>query len=315
MLPPQALPEFSMSKPFNVVVTGAGGQLGVDLLRRAANYPRLRVVGSSSGTIDITSDASIEAAFARDQPQLVINAAAYTAVDRAESERAASFAVNCEGVRNLARACAARGIPLFHVSTDYVFDGSKATPWLPEDVASPLGVYGASKLAGEVVLREMLPQHLILRTSWVFGAHGNNFVRTMLRLARARDHLRVVADQVGGPTWSGHLADALLSLADRCRENGSIPWGTGHFAGQPFVSWHGFAGEIFIEARRCGLLARLPRVDAIATVDYPTPAQRPANSRLDMSETAARWTLAVPDWREGLRAVLAGWRRGDGYDG
>lgn len=299
-----------MKYPFKVFVTGSGGQLGSDLLARAGQYPGLQLSGGDVAVVDITRRDSIAAVFEREGPQLVINAAAHTAVDRAETDKEASYAINCEGTRNLAQACAGRGIPMLHVSTDYVFDGTGDAAWRPGDVARPLGVYGASKLAGEIALRETLREHVILRTSWVFGAHGNNFVRTMLRVGGERDQLRVVADQFGGPTWSGHLADALLELANRYREQGAIPWGTGHFAGQPFTSWHGFATEIFAEAHRRGLLARVPQVDPIATADYPTPARRPANSRLDMTETTTRWQLAVPDWREGLRAVLDQWQRG-----
>lgn len=298
-----------MTMPATVLVSAAHGQLGSDILRRAARFPQLRVVGMDRAGMDITDARSVAAAFAAVRPSLVVNAAAYTAVDRAETDRDRAFAVNAQGVRHLAEACRERGIPLLHVSTDYVFDGSKATPWLPGDATGPLGAYGASKLAGEVALREILPQHVILRTSWVFGEQGNNFVRTMLRLGQEREQLRVVADQHGGPTWSGHLADALLQLADDCRERGSLPWGTGHFCGQPYTSWHGFAQAIFTEAVATGLLARAPRVEAIATREYPTPARRPHNSRLDMSETCARWQLAVPDWREGLSRVLHAWKR------
>lgn len=294
--------------PHRVLVTAAHGQLGSDILRRAAHFPQLRVIGMDRAALDIADAASVAGAFAAVRPALVVNAAAYTAVDRAEAERDAAFAVNAQGVRNLAVACRERGVPLLHVSTDYVFDGSKAVPWLPGDAPGPLGVYGASKLAGEEALREALPQHVILRTSWVFGEQGNNFVRTMLRLGRERDSLRVVADQHGGPTWSGHLADALLQLAARHCGQGGLPWGTGHYCGQPYTSWHGFAQVIFAEAVAAGLLPRAPRVDAIASHEYPTPARRPHNSRLDMTETCARWQLPAPDWREGLRHVLKAWK-------
>lgn len=291
-----------------VLITGSKGQVGSDLLRRADRYPGMQFLGCDSSSLDITDAAGIRALFERERPALVINAAAYTAVDRAETEPARAFAVNAEGVRTLAATCRDTGAVLLHVSTDYVFDGNKDSAWQPDDATGPLGVYGQSKLAGEAALRDALPQHVILRTSWVFGEQGNNFVRTMLRVGSERDHLRVVADQVGGPTWSGHLADALLALAERYRTDGNLPWGTGHFAGQPFVSWHGLALAIFEEAARAGMIARQPAVEAITTDQYPTPARRPHNSRLDMAQTTARWGLAVPDWREGLRHVLATWK-------
>lgn len=290
-----------------VLVVGSNGQVGHDLLARARMFPALTVTGMARPQLDVTDARSVTAAVEATQPQLVINAAAWTAVDRAESERDAAFAVNRDGVALLADACARRGIPLLHISTDYVFDGSGARAWIPADTPAPLGAYGASKLAGELTAQRCR-QHLVLRTSWVFGAHGNNFVRTMVRLAGERDRLRVVADQVGGPTWSGHIADALLGLADRHRRNEPLPWGTWHYAGQPWVSWHQLAVEAIDAAHRLGLVARLPAIEAISTADYPLPAPRPLNSRLDMQDTARALGLAAPDWREGLQQVLAAWQ-------
>lgn len=292
---------------FNVLVVGSNGQVGHDLLARAGAFPALAVTGIARPELDITRADSIAAAFSATRPQLVINAAAYTAVDRAESERDAAFAVNRDGVALLAGACARRAIPLLHISTDYVFDGSGDRPWAPADRPAPLGAYGASKLAGEEAARTC-PQHLVLRTSWVFGAHGNNFVRTMVRLANERDRLRVVADQVGGPTWSGHIGDALLALADRHRRGEALRWGTYHYAGQPWVSWHAFAVEAVTRAHRLGLVAQIPAIDAITTAEYPLPAPRPLNSRLDMQDTVRTLALSPPDWREGLQQVLQAWQ-------
>lgn len=293
---------------FRVLVIGSNGQVGHDLVARAVAFPSLAVTGMARPQLDITRADSVAAAFAGASPQLVINASAYTAVDRAESEREAAYAVNRDGVALLAAECARRDIPLLHISTDYVFDGSGERPWQPGDRPAPLGVYGASKLAGEDAARGGTPRHLVLRTSWVFGAHGNNFVRTMLRLANERDRLRVVADQVGGPTWSGHIADALLTLADRYRRDGELRWGTYHFAGQPWVSWHALAVEAIAAAHRLGLVARIPSIDAIPTSDYPLPAPRPLNSRLDMQDTTRALGLAPPDWRDGLQQVLQAWQ-------
>lgn len=289
-----------------VLVTGAHGQLGRELL--AARVDGLRLVGVDRASCDIADPAAVARTFAEHRPALVINAAAYTAVDRAESEPALAQAGNADGPRHLAQACETAGIPVFHVSTDYVFDGSKDSPWLVDDVVAPLGVYGASKLAGERHVRETCRQHLVVRTSWVFGAHGNNFVRTMVRLAATRDALRVVADQRGGPTWTGDLARELLALAHRHLRGEALPWGTWHYAGQPATTWCEFARVIIAEAHAAGLLARTVPVDAISTADYPTPARRPANSVLDMARTCAVLHISQPDWRDGLRAVLARWR-------
>jgi len=292
---------------FPVLVVGSNGQVGHELVARAATFPALAVTGMARPQLDVTDANGIARAFAAVQPRIVINASAWTAVDRAESERDAAFAVNRDGVALLAGACARHAVPLLHVSTDYVFDGSGERPWTPADRPAPLGAYGASKLAGEEAARTC-PQHLVLRTSWVFGAHGNNFVRTMVRLAGERDRLRVVGDQVGGPTWAGHIADALLTLADRHRRGEALHWGTYHYAGQPWVSWHTFAVEAVTQAHRLGLVARMPTIEAITTAEYPLPAPRPLNSRLDMRDTTRVLGLAPPDWREGLQQVLAAWR-------
>lgn len=295
-------------QPYRVLVIGSNGQVGHDLLARAGEIPALAVTGAARPDIDITRADSIAAVFAATRPQLVINAAAYTAVDRAESERDAAFAVNRDGVALLAAGCERHAIPLLHISTDYVFDGSGERPWLADDQPAPASAYGESKLAGEIAARNGTARHLVLRTSWVFGAHGNNFVRTMLRLANERDRLRVVADQVGGPTWSGHIAGALLALADRCRRDGELPWGTYHYAGQPWVSWHTLATEAITAAHGLGLVARIPAIDAITTSEFPLPARRPLNSRLDMQDTVRVLGLAPPPWRDGLQQVLQAWK-------
>lgn len=297
-----------MNTALRVLVTGAGGQVGSDVVRRGAAVEGLALVPVDRASLDIGNPDQVRAAFDLHRPDLVINCAAYTAVDRAESEPDQAHAINRDGVAHLAGACREQGAPLLHLSTDYVFDGSGETPWTPEAPTAPLGVYGASKLAGEQVLRDTLPQHLTLRTSWVFGEQGANFVRTMVRLANERDTLRVVDDQVGGPTWSGHIADALLALAVRFRDQRDLPWGTWHYAGQPWVTWHAFATATVAEAHRLGLVSRMPAIAAITTAEFPTPARRPHNSRLDMASTTQALGLAPPDWHAGLRAVLEAWR-------
>jgi dTDP-4-dehydrorhamnose reductase len=245
------------------------------------------------------SDPDAAAAVVEDaEADAVINAAAWTAVDAAEEHREAAFAINGEAPAAIARACAARGLPLVHISTDYVFDGSGDRPWRPDDPPAPLGAYGASKLAGEHGVRAAGGTHAILRTSWVFSAHGGNFVKTMLRLGAEREALRIVADQIGGPTPAADIARACVTIAERLVERPALS-GSYHFSGAPDVSWAGFAREIFA---RAGLS---PRVEDIPTSDYPTPAPRPLNSRLDCTATETAFGLFRPDWRSGLDAVLA----------
>ncbi|TWA61077.1 dTDP-4-dehydrorhamnose reductase [Azospirillum brasilense] len=291
-----------------VLVFGAGGQVGFELLR-AAWAPGLRPVGLTRAAGDVTDPAAVAAAMAAHRPALVVNASAYTAVDKAESEPEPAFAVNRHGPANLARACAAAGVPLIHISTDYVFDGaSKATPWREDDPVAPQGVYAASKLAGEEAVRDLLPaDHVVLRTAWVFGAHGHNFVKTMLRLARERDELRVVADQRGCPTPAAGIADAIAAIARLRLAPGPAEahrWtpGTFHYAGAPATNWHGFAERIVDRAAE--RIGRRPPVRAIATSDFPTPAKRPANSVLDTALITRTYGIAPADWEAALDRML-----------
>lgn len=280
-----------------LLVTGANGQVGHALVRQGG----AAVVGLDRAALDITDREAVRRSVERHAPDLVVNAAAYTAVDRAEAELDAAFAVNRDGPAHLADACAEAGITLIHLSTDYVFDGAKGTPYVETDPVHPLGVYGRSKEAGEEAVRERLGQHVILRTSWVFGDHGQNFVRTILRLGRERDALRVVADQRGNPTSAADIAHAVLQIAERIED---ASWGTFHFAGQPATTWHGFAEAVLEEARRHGPV-RSERVEPIPTSAYPTAARRPADTRLDCSKLAAGWGIGAPDWRPALRAVVS----------
>jgi dTDP-4-dehydrorhamnose reductase len=228
---------------------------------------------------------------------VVINAAAYTAVDRAEEDAAVAQTVNADAPGAMARACAQLGIPFLHVSTDYVFDGSGTAPWQVTDPIAPLGVYGRTKAAGEEAVRAAGGAHAILRTSWVFSAHGANFVKTMLRLSETRDALNVVNDQIGGPTPAGGIADALLAMA-RAMVAGQSG-GTFHYAGVPSVSWEGFAREIFAAA------GRTVDVTGIPTTDYPTPAKRPLNSRLDCSLLDTEFNITPPDWKADLANIVS----------
>ncbi|AOE83166.1 dTDP-4-dehydrorhamnose reductase [Pseudomonas sp. TCU-HL1] len=285
-----------------VLIAGARGQVGHELMRRVPEV--FEAVGMGSTQLDLADTEQVAAVVNNVQPQLIINAAAYTAVDKAESEPERAWAVNRDGVAHLAIAAEGLGIPLLHISTDYVFAGDAREPYRETDPTDPTGVYGASKLDGEVALAANCSQHIILRTSWVFGAYGNNFVKTMLRLGREHEELGVVADQHGCPTSAASIASALWSLASQYREQGSLQWGIYHYGGSPACTWHGFAQEIFRQAHGRGLLGRVPVLRAIATADYPTPAKRPAWSVLDCSKLRQAHGIAQADWREELGLVL-----------
>ncbi len=284
-----------------LLVTGAGGQVGRELVR-AAGFGG-EVVGLTRSDLDVTDREAVRRVVERYAPAAVINAAAYTAVDRAETEPDLAFSVNRDGPAHLAAACAAAGIPLVHFSTDYVFDGTKGVPYTEADPANPLGVYGQSKWAGEEAVRERLDRHVILRTSWVFSAHGHNFVKTMLRLSREREVLRVVADQRGNPTAAADIARLALEVAHRAATDPDAPRGTYHVAGAPATTWHGLAEAVVQEARQHG--ARAVRIEPIPTSAYPTPARRPPDARLDTGRLAEVWGIEPPPWRAALRRVVA----------
>jgi dTDP-4-dehydrorhamnose reductase len=283
-----------------ILVFGAGGQIGREVCR-AAWPARYAILPLDRKALDITKSAAVSALLARETPDLAINLAAYTAVDRAESEPEAAWAVNCAGAAQIAAACEENATPLIHLSTDYVFDGRKTEPYREEDAVGPLGVYGRSKEAGERAVRAAQAQHVILRTAWVFGAHGANFVKTMLRLAAERPVLRVVADQRGCPTAAADIATALVVIAGYI-ERGEAKWGTFHFAGTGAVSGHGFAEAIFDLA--APQLAARPQVEPITTDQYPTAARRPMNSVLDCRKIEETFGISPPPWRVGLASVI-----------
>ncbi len=285
-----------------VLITGAHGQVGCELKRRAPAAFDVLALGSTE--LDIRDAGRTSTVLADLQPQLIINAAAYTAVDRAESEPEKAWAINCQGVENLAKSVEPLGIPVFHISTDYVFAGDSARPYRETDPLNPLGVYGASKLGGEKVLQATCPRHLILRTSWVFGAHGNNFVKTMLRLGRERNEISVVADQRGGPTSAASIADALWSLALRYQSDTELQWGVYHFSGAPTCSWHEFALEILRLGKKHGLIQNMPVLRAITSAEYPTPAARPTSSALDCTKLRQTYNIGQPSWVDELGQVL-----------
>jgi dTDP-4-dehydrorhamnose reductase len=283
-----------------VLVFGAGGQIGREICR-AAWPPRCAVLPLDENAVDITKSAAVAAMLARETPDLAINLAAYTAVDRAESEPEAAWAVNCAGASHVAAACDESATPLIHLSTDYVFDGRKTEAYLEDDAVGPLNVYGRSKEAGERAVRAALARHVIFRTAWVFGAYGANFVKTMLRLAAERPVLKVVADQRGCPTAAADIAAALIVIAKHI-ERGETKWGTYHFAGARAISWHGFAEAIF-DVAASQLTAR-PQLEAITTDQYPTPARRPMNSVLDCRKIEAVFGIHPSPWWERLASVI-----------
>jgi len=275
-----------------VLVFGKTGQVATELRRRA---PGAHFLGRDEA--DLADPAAYTAAIEAHRPEGVINAAAYTVVDRAEEEEALAALINGDAPGAMAQACAALDIPLVHISSDYVFDGTGSAPWRPDDATAPLGAYGRSKLAGEKAMRGAGGAHVILRTSWVFSAHGANFVKTMLRLGHERAALRVVADQVGGPTSAADIASTCLQVLDLLRKNRAKS-GTYHYSGAPDTSWAGFARCIFEMA---GLDVE---VEEIPTSDYPTPGVRPLNSRLDCAQLETVFGITRPDWKAGLAAVL-----------
>ncbi len=280
-----------------ITIFGAGGQLGSALARRAAAR-EASVIAFARADADITDAHAVRRVLAA--TDIVVNAAAYTAVDRAESDAARAFAVNRDGAANVAEAATAIGATLIHMSTDYVFDGASSEPYTESDPIVPLGVYGRSKADGEAAVLRIAPTAVVLRTAWVYGLEGANFVKTMLRLGTEREVVRVVDDQRGSPSFADDLADAILTLAARISVSPRSR--IYHLAGQGVATWHEFAREIFAEAAEQGL--RTPRLDAISTREYPTPAKRPANSVLDCRLIEHDFGIALPPWRDGLRRML-----------
>lgn len=277
----------------SLLIFGATGQVATELRSRC---PQARFLPRSEA--DLTDPEACADRIAELTPEAVINAAAYTGVDRAEEEEALATIINADAPAAMARACAAQGIPFVHISTDYVFNGAGEAPFAPASPVAPLGAYGRSKLAGERAVTAAGGTPAILRTSWVFSAHGANFLKTMLRLGAARDELRIVADQIGGPTPAGAIAEACLAIAAQLSEN-PAKRGIYHFAGAPDVSWAGFAREIFAAAKLDCAVTDIP------SSDYPTPARRPLNSRLDTSTTEASFGIARPDWRAAMQEIVA----------
>lgn len=289
------------STAVNILLTGGSGQVGTEVVRLAP--AGLNIVAPGRAELDMADPDSIARMVASRPWAAVINSAAYTAVDKAESDIVAAWKVNALGPAALAQATAAAGIPLVHVSTDYVFDGSKDGFYREDDPIAPLGVYGASKQAGEQAVRTGNPRHVILRTAWVVSPHGANFVKTMLRLAQTRPELGVVGDQRGCPTSATDIAEALLTITQRLIAAPDAPTGVYHFVNQGEATWCEFARAIFALAAERGHPA--PKVNVITTADYPTPARRPANSRLDVAKLVQDYAITPRPWKAALEEIVA----------
>ena len=282
-----------------ILITGGSGQVGHCLKAQLQGCAELSIPDSSA--LNIADRRSVRQAVETFRPDYIINAAAYTAVDKAESDAERAFAVNRDGARHLAEAAEAAGAAMLHISTDYVFDGAGGAPYDEAAPTAPQNIYGASKLAGEQAVLAACRRAVVMRTSWVFGAHGQNFVKTMLRLGRERDSLGIVADQYGAPTAAADIAAALITIVcrhtpDQLAERAGIY----HYCGSPYASWFEFAETIFAEAAAQGVLAKIPAVKPIATADYPTPAKRPADSRLDCGKIRVVFGIGPCDWHSAL---------------
>lgn len=285
-----------------ILVTGSNGQLGWELCSQGSLHG-FQVIPCDLPELDITKKSEVNRVIHESKASLVVNAAAYTAVDQAESEPDSAFRVNRDGPTHLAKACQKENIPLVHISTDYVFDGSKRGAYIETDEISPIGVYGKSKAAGEEKIRTGIEEHIIVRTSWLYSTHGQNFVKTMLRLGAEREVLRVVADQHGCPTYTGDLAEAILAIAKQVGEGRPVPWGTYHYCGKGASTWHEFAEAVFQFARQYEPLA-VKHVEAISTSEYPTPAKRPANSVLGCTLIEKAFGLTPKPWAQSLGVMI-----------
>ncbi len=285
-----------------IAVTGATGQVATSLVERAG--PGVEIVALGRPAFDLTDRAAVLAGLEAARPDVIVNAAAYTAVDKAEAEDALALRVNGEGAGHVAEAAARLGVPLLHLSTDYVFDGALDRPYREDDPTGPTGAYGRSKLAGEKEVAAACENSVILRTAWVYSPFGVNFDRTMLRLGESREEVGVVADQRGNPTSALDIADGLITIAARVKADSSPRLrGIFHMTGSGEASWADFAETVFREAEARG--RRPTRVKRIATADYPTPARRPANSRLDNEKLARVYGFRLPDWRQSAAACCA----------
>lgn len=285
-----------------ILVTGAAGQLGADLVP-ALKTAGHEVLGLNSSELDITGAYAVEEAVGKHRPAVIVNCGAYTKVDLAEKEKERAYAVNRDGAGNLAGAAKKNGAALIHISTDFVFDGKTPAPYREDSPANPLSVYGDSKLKGEAEIAKRLEEHFIIRTSWLYGAGGANFVKTILRLAAERETLRVIYDQTGTPTWTVDLAGAVVKVIERAG-NGAKAYGVYHYSDEGVASWYDFAVAVVEEAAGLGAELKCGKIEPILTPEYPTPAKRPAYSVLDKKKIRTTFDLSIPHWRVSLKRML-----------
>jgi dTDP-4-dehydrorhamnose reductase len=290
-----------------ILVTGKNGQVGFELMRSLA--PLGTVVGIDIDECDLQDILAIERLLDKVQPELIVNPAAYTAVDKAESEPALAHSINAKAPEVMAQYAGRHNIPIIHYSTDYVFDGLKEGEYLETDEVNPQSVYGKTKALGEAAVRNNAPKHIILRTSWVFGSHGENFLKTILKLAQERDKLSIVSDQVGSPTSAALLADVTAEIVKQLFEPGAVQkYGTYHLVSEGETSWHGYAQMVVAIANALEVKTKISSdsIQPIKTADYPLPAPRPANSRLDTTKIKNVFMLTLPSWQDGVEKVVLG---------
>lgn len=285
-----------------ILITGKNGQVGSCLVDQINTMSDVTLLALDRNQLDITDATQVNKVVAEFNPNIIINAAAYTAVDKAEQESELTYGINRDGPHNLAVAANEINAYIIHISTDYVFAGDSLISYVESDKTDPQGEYGRSKLAGEQAVVEACTRHIILRTAWVFGERGNNFVKTMLRLAKTRDSLGVVADQFGGPTYAGDIAKAIVTISKQIID-GNQAYGIYHYSGFPYVNWYAFAEKIFDIALEQGVLKQSIQVNQIMTQDYPTPAKRPENSRLNCHKIDSAFGIQQSDWQAALTRI------------
>ncbi|EGQ8033342.1 dTDP-4-dehydrorhamnose reductase [Vibrio parahaemolyticus] len=288
-----------------ILVTGSNGQVGRCLVEQFSSCDGVELLAVDKDQLDITNQTAVDALVSNFQPDFIINAAAHTAVDKAEEEVDLSYAINEQGPRFLAEAANNVDATILHISTDYVFEGNKVGDYQEIDITNPQGVYGKSKLAGEFAVTEICKKHIILRTAWVFSEYGNNFVKTMLQLGKNRDALSIVGDQFGGPTYAGDIARTLIQITKRISQGDIVEFGIYHYSGLPHVSWFEFASAIFDVAVEQKVLAKKPILTSITTDQFPTPAKRPSNSRLSNEKIMKGFSVEASDWKNALNNIQA----------
>ena len=288
-----------------VLVTGSNGQVGSCLVEQLSSCDNVKLAAVTRDELDITNQLAVNEFVLTFQPDFIINAAAYTAVDKAEEEIDLCYAINCDGPKYLAEAAESVGATILHISTDYVFDGNKLSEYIESDITNPQGVYGKSKLSGEIAIAQVCKKHIILRTAWVFGEHGNNFVKTMLLLGEKTDSLCIVGDQFGGPTYAGDIASLLIKMINNIDQDSMSVFGVYHYSGLPHVSWFDFASAIFDAAIEEKALLKKPTLTSITSENYPTLAKRPSNSRLSNQKVEKGFYIKASDWKAALGNIKA----------